>query len=161
MLVQSKYFVKNYNKDRVYQDYRLKNNLIPYSLSGHVHEAEVSFQLGRDVCFMPHVAEFFRGISLTITVCLQDAVTVEELFEIYSSAYQHEPLVQISRDIPEVAAVQGRHEVHIGGFTVDARDPRRVSMVATLDNLAKGAATQAMQNLNLALGFAELEGIVV
>ena len=138
---------------------RLKDNLIPYSLSGHVHELEVSHQLGCDVRFMPHVAAFFRGISLTISASLSEAVTVDELFELYSSTYRNEELVRVFREIPEVAAIQGSHEVHIGGFNVDARDARRVSLVATLDNLAKGAATQAMQNLNLALGFEELAGI--
>lgn len=140
---------------------RLKNNLIAYSLSGHVHELEVSRQLGRDVRFMPHVAEFFRGISLTVSASLDEPVTADSLFDLYSSFYRNEKLIRVFREPPEVAAIQGQHEVHIGGFTVDARDAKRVCLVATLDNLTKGAATQALQNLNLTLGFEELSGIKV
>jgi N-acetyl-gamma-glutamylphosphate reductase len=57
----------------------------------------------------------------------------------------------VSKDIPQVIAVQGTPDVHIGGFTVDARNPARGSLVVVLDNLLKSAATQALQNLNLAL----------
>ena len=56
-------------------------------------------------------------------------------------------------------AVRGTPDVHIGGFAVDERDPTRFNLVVTLDNLAKGAASQAMQNLNLALGLDENAGI--
>ncbi|MGO4781871.1 N-acetyl-gamma-glutamyl-phosphate reductase, partial [Lysobacter sp. 2RAB21] len=56
--------------------------------------------------------------------------------------------------------IAGKHHVDIGGFTM-AEDGRRVVVVSTLDNLLKGAATQALQNLNLAFGFEELLGIEV
>jgi N-acetyl-gamma-glutamylphosphate reductase len=55
--------------------------------------------------------------------------------------------------------VRGTHGVIIGGFTVSEYDPRRLSIVAVLDNLLKGAATQAVQNLNLAFGLEDLAGI--
>lgn len=138
---------------------RLHDNLIPYRLSGHVHEKEISRQLDREVCFMPHVAAFFRGISLTISATLAAPAEAQTLFETYRAAYRDEARVHLSREIPEVSAVRKTPDVHIGGFSVDARNPRRVTMVATLDNLLKGAASQAMQNLNLALGLDEHEGI--
>jgi N-acetyl-gamma-glutamylphosphate reductase len=58
-----------------------------------------------------------------------------------------------------VQAVRETPDVHVGGFAVDERDPTRFTVVVTLDNLSKGAATQAMQNLNLALGLEENMGI--
>ncbi len=140
---------------------RLRDNLIPYSLSGHGHEKEISFQLGREVRFMPHVAAFFRGISLTISATLAEPAEALSLFEIYRDAYRDEVRVQISRQIPQISAVRDTPDIHIGVFSVDARDPRRVTNVATLDNLWKGAASQAIQNLNLALGLDEHEGIGV
>jgi len=63
-------------------------------------------------------------------------------------------------DPPWVSRIAGRHHVEIGGFGLSA-DGRRVVIVATLDNLLKGAATQAMQNINLALGIDEFTGIAL
>lgn len=137
----------------------LKGNLVPYALSGHVHEREISHQLHTAVRFMPHVAEFFRGISLTIAFELDRPVTVEELATLYRQAYEGEKRIRISEEIPQVSAVQNTADVHIGGFNVDARNPAQGNLVVVLDNLLKGAASQALQNLNLALGLDENAGI--
>ncbi|MCP4046098.1 MAG: N-acetyl-gamma-glutamyl-phosphate reductase [Gammaproteobacteria bacterium] len=137
----------------------LRDNLIPYALSGHMHEKEVSHQLQTDVRFMPHVAAFFRGISLTIAFELDQPTSVDQLEQVFLKAYTGEARVRVSGEIPEVRAVQDTPDVHIGGFTVDARNPKQGSLVVVLDNLLKGAASQAMQNLNLALGLEEYSGI--
>jgi N-acetyl-gamma-glutamyl-phosphate reductase common form len=139
---------------------RLADNLIPYSLSGHVHEREISAQLGRDVRFMPHVAAFFRGISLTVAATLDRAIGVDELFSRYQDFYANEPMVRVCKEIPELRDVRGGPRCHLGGLCIDEREPRRVTLVSVLDNLAKGAATQALQNLNLALGLPESEGLI-
>lgn len=138
---------------------RLKDNLIPYALSGHVHEAEISAHLGRPVRFHPHVAAFFRGISLTLAVDLSEPVSARDLLERFDEAYLGEPLIEVSAEIPEIREIAGRSGLKVGGFTVDARNPHRASFVVVLDNLLKGAASQAMQNINLALGFDELDGL--
>jgi N-acetyl-gamma-glutamyl-phosphate reductase len=137
----------------------LKDNLIPYALSGHVHENEISHQLHTAVRFMPHVANFFRGISLTIAFELDHPVTVGELEALFRQAYEGEQRIRVSGEIPQVSAVQNTADVHIGGFNVDARNPAQGSLVVVLDNLLKGAASQALQNLNLALGLDENAGI--
>jgi N-acetyl-gamma-glutamyl-phosphate reductase len=137
----------------------LRDNMIPYALSGHMHEKEISHQLGVDVRFMPHVAEFFRGISLTISFELDHDATVAKLQQLFKAAYAEEPRVKVCEEIPQLSAIQGSPDVHIGGFDVDQRNPARASMVVVLDNLLKGAASQAMQNLNLALGLVENTGI--
>ena len=137
----------------------LKDNLIPYALSGHVHEREISHQLHTAVRFMPHVAAFFRGISLTIAFELDYPVTVDDLETLFRQAYEGEKCIRVSREIPQVSAVQNTADVHIGGFNVDARNPAQGSLVVVLDNLLKGAASQALQNLNLALGLDENAGI--
>jgi N-acetyl-gamma-glutamyl-phosphate reductase len=133
---------------------KLRDNLIPYSLVGHVHENEVARQLGFPVEFMPHVAPHFRGITMTVNLWLQHATTRDAVAARYRAFYAGEPLVRIVDEAPWVSAIAGRHHAEIGGFTL-APGGRRVVVVATLDNLLKGAATQAMQNLNLALGFEE------
>ncbi|MFT3762929.1 MAG: N-acetyl-gamma-glutamyl-phosphate reductase [Pseudoxanthomonas sp.] len=136
----------------------LRDNLMPYSLADHMHEREVSRQLGVPVEFMPHVAPHFRGITLTANLWLQQPAKVEEVRELYRKRYRDEPLIRVSDAAPWVSRIANRHGVEIGGFTV-APGGKRVVVVATLDNLLKGAATQAMQNLNLAFGFDELAGI--
>ena len=138
---------------------RLRDNLMPYALSGHVHEREISFQLGREVNFLPHVAAFFRGISLTISFELDGPVSADELLDTFELAYAGETRIRVAMDTPEVSGIQGLPDVHIGGFTIDARNPARGALVVVLDNLLKGAASQALQNLNLALGLDEQTGI--
>jgi len=137
---------------------KLRDNLMPYSLTGHVHEREVTRHLGVPVEFMPHVASHFRGITMTVNLWLQRAATRESIQARYRDFYTGEPLVRIVDEAPWVSAIAGRHHAEIGGFAV-APGGKRVVVVATLDNLLKGAATQAMQNLNRALGFDEFAAI--
>jgi len=136
----------------------LADNLMPYSLTNHMHEREVSAQLGVPVEFMPHVAPHFRGITLTANLWLNRAQTREQIVERFHQAYAAEALVEIMDEAPWVSHIAGRHGAQVGGFTL-APGNKRVVVVATLDNLLKGAATQAMQNLNLALGIDELTSI--
>ena len=136
----------------------LRDNLIPYSLVGHVHEREVSSRLGLPVEFMPHVAPHFRGITMTVNLWLQQATSLDAIKARYREHYANEPLVRLVDAAPWVSHIAGKHHVEIGGFAL-AAGAKRVVVVATLDNLLKGAATQALQNLNRALGCAELEGI--
>lgn len=136
----------------------LRDNLMPYALADHLHEREVSRQLAHPVQFMPHVAPHFRGITLTANAHLREALTGEDLLQRYRQRYAGEPLLRVLEQAPWVSAIAGRHHVEIGGFTV-APGGRRAVIVATLDNLLKGAATQAVQNLNLAFARPETEGI--
>jgi len=138
---------------------RLRDNLIPYALSGHVHEREIGTHLGRPVRFHPHVAAFFRGITLTIAVKLGAPATDESLATEFKACYIDSPLVRVQNEIPEIPALSPRTGICIGGFSVDARDAHRASFIVVLDNLLKGAASQALQNINLALGLDELTAI--
>ena len=138
----------------------LRDNLMPYQLTGHVHEREASRQLGLPVEFMPHVAGYFRGITLTVNLWLTQPLRVEDVRALYRERYAHEPLIRVLDDAPWVSRIAGRHHAEVGGFTTST-DGKRVVVVVTLDNLLKGAATQALQNLNRALGYPELEGVSV
>ncbi|WP_448143124.1 N-acetyl-gamma-glutamyl-phosphate reductase [Stenotrophomonas bentonitica] len=136
----------------------LRDNLMPYALTNHVHEREVTAHLRVPVEFMPHVAPHFRGITMTVNLWLQQPLAREQIVDAYRRFYADEPLIEILDEAPWVSRIAGRHGVQIGGFDV-APGGKRVVVVATLDNLLKGAATQAMQNLNLALGLDELTSI--
>jgi len=139
---------------------KLHDNLMPYSLVNHIHEREVTRHLGHPVEFMPHVAPHFRGITMTVNAHLRVPETFDALRARYATAYADEPLVRVVDDAPWVSRIANRHGVEIGGFTLSA-DGRRLVVVATLDNLLKGAATQALQNLNLAFGQSETAGLTV
>lgn len=139
---------------------KLRDNLMPYALTGHVHEREATRQLGHPVEFLPHVAPHFRGLTITANLHLSRPFTPEEIVARYRERYANEPLVRVGEGAPWVSAIANRHDVELGGFTL-SEDGRRLVVVATEDNLLKGAATQALQNLNLALGFDELAGIPV
>ena len=136
----------------------LRDNLMPYALAGHVHEREVSTQLGHAVEFMPHVAPHFRGLTVTANMRLASAIGIDEAKACYRDRYAGEPLVRVVDEAPWVSRIANRHHVEIGGFTL-SDDGRRLVVVATEDNLLKGAATQALQNLNLAFGLDEFLGI--
>ncbi|KAF2071442.1 hypothetical protein CYY_007234 [Polysphondylium violaceum] len=136
---------------------RLSNNILPYSLTNHTHEREVSHQLGTPIFFSPHVGQFFQGITLTISMQLKTPMTKEQVYKRYMDHYKNEPLVKIEKDIiPEVKNNSSKHTLTIGGFSVQGN---HLVVVTTLDNLLKGAATQALQNMNLCLGLNELSGI--
>lgn len=137
---------------------QLAENLMPYSLAGHIHENEVSQQLRHRIRFMPHVAAWFRGISMTISTTFKVPVTADDLLDRFAVAYKNEALVTVQRDAPHVRDAAGSVGASIGGFTVHSNG-QDAAWVVTLDNLLKGAASQALQNINLSLGIDELEGV--
>lgn len=137
---------------------KLRDNLMPYALTGHLHEREVTRHLAHPVEFMPHVAPHFRGLTITANLHLDRTFTHDEVVARYRQHYAEEALVDVLDSAPWVSAIANAHHVELGGFTL-SDDGRRLVVVATEDNLLKGAATQALQNLNLAFGLDELAGI--
>lgn len=136
----------------------LADNIMPYSLMGHAHEHEIRWQLSHRVHFTPHVAPFFRGIVLTVHASLKKPLSKDELSARFQSRYAYEPLITLTSDIPLPRDAAFKHGVTIGGLTADPAEQRAV-IIATLDNLLKGAATQCLQNMNLLMGFDELAGL--
>lgn len=136
----------------------LAQNIIPYSLTDHIHEREISAHLNTSVAFIPHVAAWFQGIHHSISIPLRNTMTSRDIRQLYQERYAGERLVKVIGESPSVKAISGKHGVEIGGFAVHSSG-KRVVVCVTIDNLLKGAATQCLQNMNLALGFAEYEGI--
>jgi N-acetyl-gamma-glutamyl-phosphate reductase/acetylglutamate kinase len=122
----------------------LTGNIIPYSLTDHIHEREISSQLGVDVAFVPHVAVWFQGIHHTISIPLSKTMTSREIRQLYQERYAGERLVKVIGEPPSVKAISGKHGVEIGGFGVHSSG-KRVVVCATIDNLLKGAATQCLR----------------
>jgi N-acetyl-gamma-glutamylphosphate reductase len=138
---------------------RLRDNVLPYSLVDHVHERELRRHLDDRIDFLPHVAPFFRGLSVTVSVHLTAPEAVDSLRARFERRYEDERLVRLSLEAPSPRDAVGRHETWIGGLAV-SQDGRRAAVVATIDNLLGGAATQALRNVNLALGHDELLGVL-
>jgi N-acetyl-gamma-glutamyl-phosphate reductase len=139
---------------------KLRDNLMPYSLTGHMHEKEASWHLGIPVEFMPHVAPHFRGLTVTTNLYLARSMKREDVQARFQHAYGSEKLVRVLDEAPWVSQIANKHHAEIGGFAMSA-DGKRVVVVATLDNLLKGAATQAMQNINRVIGVDEYTSIPV
>ena len=137
----------------------LRDNVMPYQLTGHIHEREITHQLGRGVRFAPSVAPFERGLVVTVLAELHQSTDVESLAERFESHYHGDGLIEIKSEAPLPRDVAGRVGASIGGFSVDPTDQRRIGVAVALDNLLKGAASQAVQNINLACGLAELVGL--
>jgi N-acetyl-gamma-glutamyl-phosphate reductase/acetylglutamate kinase len=150
------------NPSRKNDPKELFDNMMPYALTNHIHEREVTHHTNTSslggVAFIPHVGTWFQGISLTFSVPLSSAQTTESIQNLYLNTYENEPLVKVIGEIPEVRDIAGKHHVEVGGFNVHPNGDR-VVFVATIDNLLKGAATQCLQNMNLALDLSEFEGI--
>ena len=137
---------------------KLRDNLMPYALTDHLHEREVTHQMHNVIEFMPHVASYFRGLTITANMHLSWPYALDDIKRRYHEHYVREPLVHLIDDVPMVRSIVGKHHAEVGGLAVSA-DGQRLVVVATLDNLLKGAATQALQNLNIVFGFDEFAGI--
>lgn len=137
---------------------RLRDNLMPYALTGHNHEREATRHLGAKVRFTPHVHPAFSGIVVTAHVPLAEKIDESALIAIFEEKYRGEPLIALQKAAPELKDGTGRKGVLIGGFAV-AADGGHAVVVAAEDNLLKGAAVQAIQNVNLTLGLDELKGL--
>ncbi|MCA9312069.1 MAG: N-acetyl-gamma-glutamyl-phosphate reductase [Phycisphaerales bacterium] len=138
----------------------LRDNLLAYKAVDHTHEREVSYRLGHAVRFVPHVASFFRGIHMTVMAEVREATSVAALLEMYRGAYADDALVAVREEVPRVRDIVGQCGAVVGGFAVQRDQPTRLTVMCVLDNLLKGAASQAIQNINLALGMPMNEGLV-
>ena len=129
-------------------------NLSPYAVGAHRHAPEIAQQLGAPVCFVPHLLPVRRGLLATCYV--QTDADVRALLE---DAYASSPVVRVLPEgtTPELARVQSTDGAEIGVFTDGATGTAIV--ICALDNLGKGAAGQAVQNANIALGLDETAGL--
>lgn len=137
-----------------------------YGVGTHRHTPEIEEQLGyavnRDdikLIFTPHLVPMNRGILVTAYANLTKEVSYEEVKAIYDKYYGEEFFIRVlEKDVcPETRWVEGSNFVDIG-FKIEPRT-KRLIMMGALDNLVKGAAGQAVQNMNLMFGFEENEGL--
>lgn len=138
-------------------------NFSAYSVLNHRHVPEVLMHSGlveADFSFTAHLLPVDRGILETIYFRAKDISSVEELAAVYHKAYAHEPFVRlyVPGVMPDLNKINRTNFCDIG-VLFDAKTGRTV-VVSAIDNLVKGAAGQAVQNMNLMLGFPETEGLL-
>ena len=142
----------------------LAGNFKAYGIGGHKHEPEMRLALGLSedapFVFVAHLLPSVRGILSTIHVALKPGVDDDAIVAAYAKAYAGRPFVQVAAvgRLPELKDVVATPRAAIG-FKVIA-DGGRAVIVSAIDNLLKGAASQAVQNLNVLCGFAEEEGLL-
>jgi N-acetyl-gamma-glutamyl-phosphate reductase len=132
----------------------------------HRHLAEMRDQGARlaggeapELVFTPHLLPVRRGILETIHVTLREPLERPE--ELWAAAYAGEPFVEVTHGrTPSLADVVGSNRVAVGVAAVAGVSAPMLTVVAAIDNLVKGAAGQAVQNLNLMFGLPETEGLL-
>ena len=133
-------------------------SLQAYGVFGHRHQPEITDYLGTDVVFTPHLGNFKRGILATITVKTAAGVTEQQITDAYQQAYQGNPIVRLRNSWPKIDDVVGTPYCDLF-WKLDSKTGYLV-ITSAIDNLLKGAATQAMQCANLRFGFASHLGLV-
>lgn len=138
------------------------DNLSAYGVFAHRHTGELLEQLGlkrSQIIFTPHLLPIPRGILATSYVSFKERHTAGEVATIYRSFYAESPMVRLFQpgDLPQIQYSVRTNYCDIG-FHLDT-DGRRCVIVSCLDNLLKGAASQAIENLNLMCGWEEAEGL--
>ncbi len=144
----------------------VNENIKAYGVASHRHTPEIEEQLGYAagkeirLNFTPHLVPMNRGILVTAYASLAKDVTYEEVKAVYDKYYENEQFVRVldAGVCPETKWVEGSNYVDVN-FKIDPRTHRLI-MMGAMDNLVKGAAGQAVQNMNLLFGFPDNEGLL-
>jgi N-acetyl-gamma-glutamyl-phosphate reductase len=134
-------------------------NMTPYKVGGHRHTPEIEQELGGvTVTFTPHLIPLAQGELVSCYVTPARDAGADEIAELYDDAYAREPWIELRNGPPGVLEVRDTNYCRISAHS----DPRtgRILVFATIDNLWKGAASQAVQNLDLMFGRDEREGLL-
>lgn len=135
----------------------------PYAPTGHRHEAEIAQETGLAVGLSCHAIELVRGILATSHCWVRPGVTEKDVWKAFRAQYGSEPFVRIVKEraglyrYPEPKLTAGTNEFHVG-FELDDETGRLV-VLGALDNLCKGTAGAAVQNMNVAFGLPETRGL--
>ncbi len=141
----------------------LAENFYAYKVGKHQHTPEIEYYLGPEatdkIVFTTHLLPIIRGIFASMYIPLDSSILASNIEDIYQSAYQNAPFVHVLQngEIPQVKSVSGSNNCLIG-FVLDERTCM-LHVFSAIDNLQKGAAGQAVQNMNIMLGLDETFGL--
>ncbi len=125
-------------------------SLTPYNILRHRHQPEISEEAGAQVIFNPHLAPYKRGLLATVTLQLKADITEQQVNDAFLNAYENTPLVRLTGAWPKIDNVANTPFADIH-WQVDI-DKQVVVVSCAIDNLLKGAASQAIQCANINLG---------
>jgi N-acetyl-gamma-glutamyl-phosphate reductase len=142
----------------------VNENVRAYRVGDHQHIPEIETVLGEisdqdvKITFTPHLIPITRGIYSTTYANLSGAYSESDVKEAFQKHYANKPFIRLPASIPEVRRVTNTNFIDI--YAQLLPDRNQVIIISTLDNLVKGAAGQAVQNMNLVCGFPETEGLL-
>ena len=125
-------------------------SLTPYNILQHRHQPEISQEANAQVIFNPHLAPYKRGLMATVTLQIKAGITTQQVDDAFINAYKDKPLVRLTGAWPKIDNVANTPfaDVH---WQVD-EEKQVVVVSCAIDNLLKGAASQAIQCANISLG---------
>jgi N-acetyl-gamma-glutamyl-phosphate reductase len=129
-----------------------------YGVFGHRHQPEIEQELGVPVTFVPHLVPLDRGIFESIYTRVRPGTTARDVLDVMQAAYHDAPFVRLTGEsLPEIKHVAHTNFCDIGWRVAQSG---QILLVAVIDNLVKGAAGQAIQNFNVAIGLDERAGLL-
>ena len=152
-----------HNVDEAYLFGTIDENVRAYGVPRHRHTPEIAQELtslgggSPRLTFTPHLVPMTRGLLATCYAPLRDGVTAQQVADVYAEAYSGEPFVRVTRSFPQTKAALGSNWCLV--HTVVDEATGRLIALAALDNLVKGAAGSAIQNLNAMRGYPETTGL--
>ena len=168
MIVDSKSGVSGAGRDPNLSTHfpEVDEGIMPYKVLAHRHQPEIASITQKDsgeegaVYFVPHLIPMNRGIVSTVYIQLKSEVTLETLHDLYASFYKNKPFVRVlpSGGMPSSHHVRGSNFCDVG--LALAPDGKMVVAMSAIDNLIKGASGQAVQNMNIMMGFEETAGLM-
>ena len=143
---------------------KIKDNFIPYNFYNHRHFPEITQELNKaannnvEIIFSPHILPIYRGILETIYVDLKKDFCHKDIIEIYKDFYKEENFIKINESgFTNISDVVNTNNINLS-FHLGKNN--KLTIVAAIDNLLKGAAGQAIQNMNVMFGYDELTALI-
>ncbi|MFH1849412.1 MAG: N-acetyl-gamma-glutamyl-phosphate reductase [archaeon] len=134
--------------------YDYKENIIAYSLTDHFHLAEIQMIMGMSVDFTPHVVDVFKGLMCTAHLKLKQEMRRADITDKYR--FYARSFTEVVDGIPDAKGITDTPYCRIGGF---AQKGESLVIVSVIDNLMKGASSQAIENMNIMFGLGHEEGL--
>ena len=143
---------------------RIKNNFMPYNFYNHRHFPEITQELNKaannkvSIIFSPHILPIYRGILETIYVDLKSGLNHEDIIKIYKDFYKDEIFIKINESgFTNISDVINTNNIKI---SFHLGEKNNLTIISAIDNLLKGAAGQAVQNMNIMFGYDELIALI-
>lgn len=137
------------------EKYDFKENIITYNLTNHFHKSEIKHYLNKNISFTPHVVNTYKGICCTTHIKLKSEINISEIKNKYENFYKNS-FTKIVDYIPSTKEVVNTPFCKIGGFK---KDENGIVIISVIDNLMKGASSQAVENMNILFGLKFNEGL--